>query len=65
MAEQARRCFVCARRILTAPVYIGQDLYRHAGCEPGSRRYMRNRRLARIYRTIMGTRKRPTRQPST
>lgn len=33
-------CYVCKGAIKQYPVYIGQDLYRHEKCCPGSARWM-------------------------
>jgi hypothetical protein len=37
-------CYVCNRTITGDPVYIGQELYRHKRCEPGSARWMQSAR---------------------
>lgn len=40
--ESHEMCYVCKRPIQKHPVYIGQELYRHIRCAPGSARWMRS-----------------------
>ena len=52
MQEQQRPvCYVCGNAVRENAVYIGQGLYRHPSrCKPGSKRYMENKALLRLYR---------------
>lgn len=34
-------CYVCNKEIKRNSVYIGQNLYRHTRCHPGSRKWMK------------------------
>lgn len=47
-------CYVCGGEIRTEPVYIASGVYRHQRCEPGSARYMRNRRLRNRFLKSIG-----------
>ncbi len=38
--ESSGACYVCGREIKTGLVYIGQGLYRHESCYPGSLRWI-------------------------
>jgi len=33
------QCVYCTQRIRSNPVYIGQEMYRHRRCVPGSKRW--------------------------
>lgn len=47
-------CYVCKNPIRGESVYIGQGIHRHIRCEPGSRRYMQNRKLRNLYLQDLG-----------
>jgi hypothetical protein len=40
VSENTPTCYVCGRRVKLTPVYIGDGLYRHAGCYAGSQRWL-------------------------
>ena len=50
-------CYVCGKEIKGGCQYIGQAMYRHSRCEPGSARYMARPRLARQFNRLLRTRR--------
>lgn len=48
-------CYVCGNPIRGKVVHAGPFLCRHQRCEPGSARYMKNRKLARAYLAMCGS----------
>lgn len=40
VSDGTRKCYVCGKPIKSVIVYIGADMYRHAGCFAGSPRWM-------------------------
>lgn len=54
--RELQTCYVCEHKITGQPQYIGQDMYRHKRCEPGSARWFNSARakvseLAPYFRT--------------